>query len=181
MEGFVTFVGFFALWGCLGICKVFIVSKSVFPSSNWLVQAKEEQKKPKKQVYSREGTTYGILFLAKSRCLFSSSCVTLWQNEWWEETAGQSSWNLYRRSEKGEKDALKRESMDVCLNQSLYPIKHWGSSPFGACPKAKRHTSFPFCECGGTMSWRMPCPGAVEENKEIVNTCSCLSIVSIYV
>lgn len=68
--------------------------------------------------------------------------------------------------------------MDVCLNQSLYPIKHWGSSPFGACPKAKRHTSFPFCECGGTMSWRTPCPGAVEENKEIVNTCS--SVYSIY-
>lgn len=28
------------------------------------------------------------------------------------------------------------------------------------------------------MSWRMPCPGAVEENKEIVNTCA--SVYSIY-
>lgn len=65
MEGFVTFVGFFALWGCLGICKVFIVSKSVFPSSNWLVQAKEEQKKPKNKCTQEKGQHMGFSSLPK--------------------------------------------------------------------------------------------------------------------
>lgn len=65
VEGFVSFVGFFALWGCLGICKVFIVSKSVLPSSNWLVQAKEEQKKPKNKCTQEKGQHMGFSSLPK--------------------------------------------------------------------------------------------------------------------
>lgn len=56
---------FFALWGCLGICKVFIVSMSVLPSSNWLVQAKEEQKKPKNKCTQEKGQHMGFSSLPK--------------------------------------------------------------------------------------------------------------------
>lgn len=36
-----------------------------------------------------------------------------------------------------------------------------GLSPF--CRLLRRRTSSPFCGCGGTASWRRPCPGAAEK------------------
>lgn len=40
-----------------------------------------------------------------------------------------------------------------------------GGSPLSRMPgyQVKRRTSFLFCGCGETASWRRPCPGAAEK------------------
>lgn len=58
-----------------------------------------------------------------------------------------------------------------CWNQSLIPSH--SSAPLRWVPsyKAKHHTSSPFCGCGGTVSWRTPCPGAVEKARRWICVC----------
>ena len=78
--------------GCVGISKVFIVSKSIRPSSKLLVQAKTKKtKKNKTEMYSRGVTTNGILFLSQKVGVPSLPVVLLFgKNGWWKERAEQS-------------------------------------------------------------------------------------------
>lgn len=116
------FHGFSSPWRCcIGFSSVFIVSKSNFPSSKLLVQEKWWEKT--KYISFR---TNVILLLAKSRCPFRSSCVTLWQNEWEEERAGkvqEHSWNLYRPGRRAGcfTQVVKWDGKHECWNQSLFP------------------------------------------------------------
>lgn len=130
----------------------------------------------------------GFLSLPKVYgCPFSFSCVTLWQNEWWKgraERSGDTAGNCTEPLGRGEEQRCSKEVVKWQgwgEHRSFIPsgsgaLFHW----VPPC-KAKHHTSSPFCGCGGTASWKTPCPGAAGKTRRKKWNCVCMYSMCIYI
>lgn len=127
-------------------------------------------------------TTNGILFLCQkvSRVFQLFYSLAKWMVRGASRSEWQHSWELYRMCWEAERRMPYRGYIVTGSGAGLaksefYPIRQWGLLSAGCLPqKAKHHTSSPFCGCGGTVSWRTPCPRAVEETRRKQWVCVCV-------
>lgn len=91
----------------------------------------------------RSDNQWDYLSCQNSMCPFSSTCVTLWQNEWWAEraeqsgnTAGICTEGLGRRGKGRSKDVVTWKGEVGMFKSESYPIRQWVSLFHGCrCPR----------------------------------------------